>query len=517
MPAPEIGGVEPAGSRGEPFWTTGLPASRFAELTGNLQVDVAIIGGGIVGLTAAFLLKRAGRRVAVIEARRIGGATTGRSTAKITSQHGLIYRQLVASFGDTTARIYGEANQAAVRWIGRMVEEQRIECELEPKPAYVFTTKESEISALEKEAETAARLGLPASFVRDVPLPMAAVGAVRFDSQAQFHPAKYLAGLAQLVDGGGCHVFERTRAIAIDQGTPTRVHTDRGTIAAFDVIVATHLPTVKEGTFFAKAHPFAHPMLAGRLDPARDFDGMFISTGSPSISFRTAAAGHERYLVAVGRRYRPGHAEDAEKAMDDLVQLVSSRFGLSSIAHRWTNQDYAPMDGLPMVGRASSGTEHLFVATGFNAWGISNGTVAGMILADLIRREPNPWADVFDATRFKLLKGAPEFVGKNVQVAKELVGGYVKRPQATLAAIAAGDGAVLELDGERVAAHRDDEGRLHAISAVCTHMKCMVGWNPVERSWDCACHGSRFDVDGQVIHGPAVSPLTRKELPPDAT
>lgn len=497
------------------FWTATAreTAPAYPALSTDLEVDVAIVGGGIVGLTAAERLGRSGRSVAVLEARRIGQQVTGRSTAKVTSQHGLIYDRLIRDFGEEGARLYGEANEQAIRRIEAFVTELDIACDFARTSAYVYAAKPEEHPQIEREVEAARRLGLPAAYVDQLPLPFTTAGGMRFDGQAQFQPYDYTLGLARSAAGAG-RIFERTRVTAIEDGEPCAVRTEAGaTVTAKDAIVATHIPIGKIGLFFAKAFPYAHPVVAARVDATRTVDGMFISAGSPTRSVRFARHAGQTYLVAAGDSYKPGHADEQEQAFADLDRFLSEAFGVTASDYRWTNEDFNAMDGVPFIGR-SPGSRHEFVATGFNAWGLTGGTVAAMLLTDLIAGRANPWAELFNAGRAKPVAGGPSFLKENVHAARHLVSERVlkRRPDAA-ATIGPGEGVIIDLDGEQVAVHRDTEGRLHAVSAICTHMGCVVGWNGVDRTWDCSCHGSRFGLDGGVIHGPAVSPLEKKSPP----
>ncbi|MDP8914376.1 MAG: FAD-dependent oxidoreductase, partial [Pseudomonadota bacterium] len=463
-----------------------------------------------VGITAARLLKDAGLSVAVVEARKVGQEVTGKSTAKITSQHNLAYGKLARAFGEDGARTYAEANEAAIRLMADLASRYAIDCDFEPKAAYTYARGEQHLEAVEREVEVTQRLGLPASFTRDPGLPFPVAGAIRFDNQAQFHPCKYLAGLAATIPGDGCHVFEQSRAIDWEL---TRVVTAGGTVTARAVIMATHLPLGQVGLFYAENYPHMHPVIAARVDPARAPDGMYISVDEPRHSVRTHRAHNgDIYLIVTGPSFKHGHVDEERQGFAEIERFAAEHFGAGAPDYRWTNEDYTPMDGAPFIGWSSSARNGYLVATGFNAWGITNGTVAGIILAALASGRDHQWASLFDASRVKPIAGAKEFAKQNLEVAKELVGGYVTTKPHSFDELAPGEAAVLKVSGENVAAFRDEQGRLHAVSAVCTHMGCLVGWNENDRTWDCPCHGSRYEISGEVIHGPTYKPLEKKAI-----
>ncbi|HEV2747030.1 MAG TPA: FAD-dependent oxidoreductase [Allosphingosinicella sp.] len=490
------------------YWNATAAAPDFPQLSGDLNVDVAIIGGGIVGVTAARLLKDRGVKVAVLEARRVGREVTGKSTAKVTSQHGLIYQTLEQKFGEHGARLYADAQEAGVRKIHSLAEQHGIDADIEPKAAYVYTLDESYVSKIEKEAEVAQRLGLPASLTRETGLPFDVLAAIRFDDQAQFHPTKYVAGLAQTIPGGGCHIFENSRAIDWE---PTKVVTREGSVTARHVIMATHLPLGQVGGYYTQNHPYAEPVIAAPLRTVPP--GMYKSAEQPSHSIRTHRRGNgDVWGIVAGSGFKPGHGDDQRRYFEDIERWLTENFDAGPVQHRWVNEDYSPVDDAPYIGWSSSVGDAYLVATGFAAWGISKGTAAAMILADLVTGKDNPWLEIFDAARVKPIAGGPQFVKENVKVAAELVGGYLAGKPRSLGELARGEGAVLKIDGENVAAFRDETGQVHAVSAVCTHMGCILGWNEIDRTWDCPCHGSRFELGGEVMHGPAVKALEKKSL-----
>ncbi|WP_137391798.1 FAD-dependent oxidoreductase [Rhodoligotrophos defluvii] len=485
------------------YWNTTAAAPEFPQLSGEIDVDIAVIGGGIVGITTARLLKDRGLTTAVVEARKVGRQVTGKSTAKMTSQHSIIYQTLEQKFGEARAKLYAEAQETGIRKIRSLAAEHGIACDIESKPAYLYTLDENYVGQIEKEAEVARRLGLPACLTREIGLPFQVHAALRFDDQAQFHPTKYVVGLAATIPGGGCHVFEHSRVVDWE---PTRVATDHGTIRARHVVMATHLPLGQVGGYYAQAYPYAEPVIAARI--VQPLAGMYINAEQPSHSIRThARAKGDVYAIVAGTGFKPGHTDEERQYFADIESWLADNFDTGPVEYRWVNEDYTAMDGAPFIGWSSSGTDGYLVGTGFNAWGISNGTVAAMILADLAAGKENRWLDLFDATRVKPIAGGAEFVKENVHVASHLVTGYLSRKPKSFAELAPGEAAILKINGEHVAAFKDERGQVHAVSAVCSHMGCIVGWNEADRTWDCPCHGSRFELNGEVIHGPATKPL----------
>jgi glycine/D-amino acid oxidase-like deaminating enzyme/nitrite reductase/ring-hydroxylating ferredoxin subunit len=492
------------------YWVATAPETTFPPYRGgDLEVDVAVLGGGITGLMTAALLTQAGASVAVLEADRVARGVTGYTTAKVTSLHGLVYAELARTFGDDGARTYGEANQAGIALIERLTRQLGIACDFEHLPAFTYTEDPGSVSMIEEEAEAAQRAGLPASFSTSIGLPFEVQGAVRFEQQAQFHPRKFCVGLAEAIHGDGNHVFERTWALNLRLGSPCTVKTAHGDLRADQVVLATHLPFFDPTAFFAKTSPSRSYAAAVTLDgPAPQ--GMYLSADPPTRSIRPVVGGGNQAVLA-GEEHKVGHGGDTRPHYQALEAWARERFRLRSVDYRWSAQDYLPADKVPYIGRLIPGYGRLYVATGFKKWGMTHSAVAAMLLSDQLAGRHNPWSWLFNATRLTPLASAKEFAAHNLDVTLRFVGDRLRtlRPPPALG-LAPGEAGIRELGGEKVAAYRDEDGRLHAASGRCTHLGCLVAWNAAERTWDCPCHGSRYDYDGRVIHGPAVADLQPK-------
>lgn len=501
-------------SKAKCFWVESIKqtSKSYPALSGGVDVDVVVIGAGITGLSVAEKLIEEGKTVAIVEALKVGRQSTGHSTAKVTSQHSLLYHKLAKSFGEGNAGIYAAANQWAVEEIFALVKRYSIDCDFERKDAYVYAESDKALQQIKEEVDAASRLGLPASFIHDLSLPFPVKGAIKYSGQAQFNPCKYTDGLAQALHEAGCRIFENTRVSDIDYGEPCRIKTDKGILSGRDVVMATHLPIGQTGLFYARAFPHAQPVIAARINTDSAPEGMYINADSPTHSFRTAMGDDAQlYLVATGKRYKPGYPDEEEGAFNDLRNFIENNFPIPEIDFFWMNEDYDSMDDAPFIGRAS-GHDHLYVATGFGAWGITNGMVAGRVIADLIMGRENNWAGFFDPARVKPISGGKKFITENLHVSKHLVGGYLETLFKSAEDVSPGEGKIIHKDGQYLALYKDENNQIFCNSAMCPHMGCLVGWNRSEGTWDCPCHGSRFMHDGTLIHGPATENLKPKDF-----
>jgi glycine/D-amino acid oxidase-like deaminating enzyme/nitrite reductase/ring-hydroxylating ferredoxin subunit len=503
--------------RNPAYWSMGVDHPGYPALAGRASADVAVVGAGITGLTTALLLKREGLRVVVLDAGRVGGGITGHSTAKVTSLHALTYATLEKEKSETDAAIYARANQWAVDAIAELVGELGIDCGLERRPALTYTVEPGSGETIEREVEAARRAGLPAQLVRAADLPFPIVAGVLLEDQALFDPLRYVLGLAREVDGDGSVIHEGTRAVDVVEDTePLRVVTEDGNhVEAEFVVLACGLPFLDRGGFFARSSPSRSYCLALETDGPVP-GSMSINIESPTRSVRpiprAKGDGNGKPLLLVaGESHKVGQADDTEERYVALEAFAHRHFPVNGTVARWSSQDYIPVDGVPLIGRMPLSSEGLLVATGFRKWGLTTGMVAARIFSDLIRGRDNPWASLFDAGRAPLPDGAGEALKANLNVLKRFVGDRIRqRTGDSPEELAPGMGGICRMEGEPVAAFRDESGELRLLSPVCTHMGCRVTWNRAERSWDCPCHGSRFDVDGRVLVGPAVAPLEKR-------
>ena len=479
-------------------WIATAPTTSYPELTGSRTAEVVVVGAGIVGTTAAHLLTEAGLSVALLEARRIGRQVTGRSTAKITTQHSLIYHHLIENFDLETARHYADANRLGMNQIKQWVDHLGIECAFEQKHAYIYCNSPLRIDELEAEADASGRVGLEADLLDKAPLPFPTAGALQSRNQAQFNPAQYLIGLANATETAGASVFEETRVTSVEDKDGWQLKTGRASIQAKNVVLATNLPIAGPVPYDERTRPRSHIAMAFRVDPRAAIDGMFIGIDEPTHSLRMGRDQDGPLLIVLGAKFGTGLEGNVARHFGELEAWTRQHLEVGDVAWRWGNEDYETADRIPFAGAVPQALG-LYVATGFNAWGISNGTAAGILIAQQILGESPDWASVYDPKR-----KAPKKFNKGGSSQSIVVG---------LDDIEPGGGAVMNLGQGKIAVWKEDDGTPHAVSASCTHKGCIVTWNNADRTWDCPCHGSIYSAEGSVIHGPAVEPLPPRKFP----
>lgn len=490
------------GAGHQSIWKAAAPDLAFAPLAGDVEADVAIVGGGITGILSAHLLARAGQRVVVLEAGRIGEGTTGNSTGN-----------LYAMTGDRTRALRGAEEMAAV-WrarrhgvelIRQTVAERGIDCAFVTRPWVLFSEQEPEPPAYEHVRRIAQRVGLP---VRDArgELPFKVASALGIDGQAQFNPLAFVKRLASGIQGERCRVHEGSRVVALEQGERCVLRTAQGTVTAPWVILATHTP---KGVLKLQAalSPHREYGIAATLRGGGLPGGICWSAGSSRHSLRSFAIEGRDYLVVVGEHHKTGQQEDTQSCVDALASYARKHFELDEVKYRWSAQGYYAADGLPHIGESAL-APNILIATGYAADGLTYGAVAALILSDRIQGRRNDTAGLFEAGRVNPLDSAKDFITENVNVLGQYLKDLPGKAQAhDFADVGRGEGKTVSVSGEKLAVHRDADGMLHVVSAVCTHMQCIVAWNGAEQSWDCPCHGSRFSVEGTVLEGPAMTDL----------
>ncbi len=474
------------------------------------RVDVAIIGGGITGITAAHLLSRAGKRVVLVEAMSIGLGTTGYSTGNLYATVDSNLFRVRDRWGAETAAAVARSRSETIDAIERTVSEYTLNCGFVRCPHYLVATEASQLEQLEQEYGAALEAGLSAVRLEAAPQPWPAGQALRIDQQAQFHPVSYVRTLAETIASRDCRLFEHSAAIAIDDKNRT-VTTAGGTVRAQKLLMATHTPK-GFNILQTELGPYREYGIAARLsDESYPPSGIFWTLEEPGHSVRSHEAGGRKYLIAIGEKHKTGQHDDTDY-FKKVEEFARAYFPVESIEYRWSAQHYRSADELPYIGK-STASDDVYLATGFATNGLIYGPLAAAIITDDILGRKNPWGELYNARRFAPAKSAGSFLRENVNMVQQYLKDYLTHADVEkLQDIAPGEGSVAEVDGNKYAVYRNDTGQWTVLSPVCPHLGCIVHWNRLENSWDCPCHGSRFSCMGEVLEGPAITALEKKPL-----
>jgi glycine/D-amino acid oxidase-like deaminating enzyme/nitrite reductase/ring-hydroxylating ferredoxin subunit len=495
-----------------PAWIDDTPIRKFPKLQRNISADVLVVGAGVTGITVAYLLKKAGSKVALIERERVASIDTGHTTAHLTYVTDVGLQQLARNFGKDHAQAAWEAGAAAIDEIERIVEQEEIECEFARVPAYlharVGASSKKEASSLKKEADVAAKLGFDAAYLNSAPyfnLP-----AVRFANQAKFHPRKYLRSLVATIPSSGSHVFEKSAASEFD-AKKHRVKVNRNWISFGRVVVATNNPLVGLAGMTAatllqtKLSLYTSYVLGAQVPTGTIPEALFWDTREPYDYLRIDKRSGFDYVVFGGEDHKTGQKRNTKRAYARLLTRLKKIIPRVRVDHRWSGQIISTPDGLPYIGENA---ERQFIATGYCGNGITFGTVAAMMARDWTARRKNSWTELFAVERKKIKGAAWNYLRENKDYPYYMIKDRLARPEAdSVRELRPGEGMIIGRRGKKVAAFRDTNGNIHRLSPVCTHLDCLVRWNPSESTWDCPCHGSRFKPTGEVIAGPAEEPL----------
>lgn len=478
------------------LWSATTAFKSYPQLPGDLEVDVAIVGAGITGLSTAYMLAKAGKRVAVLEALKVGSGTTGSSTGNLYAPIDERLHSVESKHDKETMRAVASSRTAAIDFIEQRVQEFNIDCAFTRVPWFLFTTpednSESKSKQVAKEVEAARESGLSVREEAPEDFPYQVDTIANIAHQAQFNPLKYVQGLAAAIASDNCQIFEGTTVLDVEDGSPCVVHTQQGKVTAQQVIMATHSPKGIYAVHTAM-EAYREYAMAVRLKGDVPAGGIYWhQMEQQHHSVRPYSNDEGNFLLVLGEPHVVGHKEHNEESFLKLEAYMKKHFEVDHIVYKWAAQNYKPADNLPYIGTSPT-QSNTYIATGFAADGLVWGTVASMVLSDTIQGKENKWARTFDPKRFTPVASSKKFVKENMHVAKHLVKDYLFYDKETqLKDLKPGEGKTLEIDDEKLAAYRDEEGKLHVVSSVCTHMGCVVHFNNAEKSWDCPCHGSRF-------------------------
>ncbi|WP_087972284.1 FAD-dependent oxidoreductase [Oceanobacillus rekensis] len=492
----------------ESYWKDSTDLPEFPKLDKDIHVDVVIVGGGITGITSAYLLANKGLKVAVLEADRLLNGTTGHTTAKITAQHDLIYDELITNMGKSKARLYYEANTEALQFIKKTIDQHQIDCDFSEQDAYIYATTEGYEQKIQKEAKAYEQLRIDGALVDSIPFDIEVKNALVMRNQGQFHPIKYMNPLVQNITEQGGQIFENTTAVNVETGEQPAVLTrDGAKVTANHVLACSHFPFY-EGLGLYSTRMYADRSYALAAKVNKKFPGgMYISADKPNRSLRSVTINGEEMVLIVGESHKTGQGVDTMEHYKALEEFGQQVLGLEKINYRWSAQDLTTLDKVPYIGEITAGQPNILIATGYRKWGMSNGTAAALLLCDIVLKEKNNFKELYTPSRFYANPSIKNFFVQNADVVSHLIKGKLEMTNIDPFTLSNDEGSIISVKGERKGAYKDKEGKLHIVDTTCTHMGCEVEWNSGERSWDCPCHGSRFTYTGDVMEGPAEKPL----------
>lgn len=522
---------------------------KYNKLEKNIETDICIIGGGITGISTAYYLTKENLKVTVLDMGKIGFQTTGNSTAKITSQHGLFYKYLKDSKGEDFARLYYDANEDAIKNIKKIVEKENIECDLECQSAYVLAANREEVQKVKDEVEVVRGFGGHAEYLEreDIDknlLILNPLAAIRFKNQAQFNSYKYTIELAKVCKNLGANIYENTKVVDVrDEKDYYYLETEDGyKIKAKYLVITTKYPIINiPGFYFMKMYQSTS---YGISIPVKEklFDGMYITSTNPKVSLRMAKVDNniikdvvdgnienyakqdkenrkrvkekqnskidnEYVLIVVGADHKTGEKTDLSNSYKKLENIAKQIYPEGKVEDYWNTEDCITLDKIPYIGKYSSMWENAYVATGFNKWGITTSNIAANIITDMIIGRKNRYEDIFISTRVEPVKNRQEVGNMLKETVSSLVLKKFELPESEQASLKNEEGKIIEIEGEKVGAYKDKEGRIYTIVPKCAHLGCELSWNNLDKTWDCPCHGSRYDYTGKMLYGPTVKDL----------
>lgn len=499
---------------------------EYPKLKEEKQTEIVIIGGGLTGLTTAYYLTKAGKKVILLEKDKICSHTSGNTTAKITSQHGLFYNYLLQSVGRKEAKQYLEANEKAIENIANIIKEENIECDFEWQDSYVFTQKQEDVEKIKKEVEALEYLGFKSEFTENIEVSIKekqkeenkehiniqkkVLGAIKFKNQAQFNPCLYAQGLANKIEERKGQIFENSKVIDIKkEAEGYEVITEEAKIKAEKVVIASHYPIINApGFYFMKMYQVTSYLIAVETKEPL-FEGMYINSEDPTISLRTAKMGDKRLLLVGGMDHKTGAKIDLTNSYKRLEEVAKQLYPDAKVLFKWNTEDCIPLDKIPYIGQFSNMWPNVYVGTGYKKWGMTSSNVAANIITDKILGIENPYEEVFKSTRLKPIKNYEELGNMLKEVGYSAIINKLEKIDEYVKDVKQGEGKIVEIEGKKVGVYRDEKGKTYIVKPYCTHLGCELSWNNLDKTWDCPCHGSRFTYEGKSIYDPSIKDLEK--------
>ena len=496
------------------YWlSSGKIHEQMQEIDSDYTADVCVIGAGMCGLSTAYYLAKNNFKVIIVDKAEIGKKTSGHTTAKITLQHGLIYDYLINTFGTELASKYFEANKKAITNIEKIIDPENIDCDFEKHENYIYTTNQSDLSKIHNEVKALNILGGEnyAQFVTECGLPFKIEGAIKTKNQAQFHPIKYMNGLAKAIKNYGGLIFTNSLVSDVKKDAKGYVtYTNNYKIQSKYVVIASHYPFINfPGFYFSKMYQTTSYALGIKTNNPL-FDGMYINTGEPVFSFRTTPLdSNEKLLIISGGNHKTGFSPESENiyGYSLLENKAKELYPDCEILYKWNTRDCITLDKIPYIGEYSIFMPNMYVATGFNKWGMTSSNVAANIISDAILGKENKYAEVFNSNRLHPIKNRGEMGNMTKQVYHSYITNRLQIPEDAISEIKNDNGGIVRINGSAVGIYKSPEGKIYAVDPTCTHLGCLLTWNNIDKTWDCPCHGSRFDYTGKNLYDPAFKDL----------
>ena len=487
--------------------------SAQSTINDTKRCDVLIVGGGITGVATGIQLQKQGKQCIIVEAHTLCFGTTGGTTAHLNTFFDTTYPEIESKFGESNAQLACKAAKAALALVKQNVADYSIDCQLQPKDGYLYSQDQKQTEELDEIFSASVRAGAEISYSATIPVDIPFEKAVVYHNQAQFHPTRYVMSLAKEFTKIGGQILESCRLTNYsgdEQGL--EIETEKGIIHADFLVFATHIPPGINLLHFRCA-PYRSYAVAAQLNDNNYPDGLAYDMYDPYHYYRTQEVDGIKYLIAGGEDHKTAHEENTDACFNRLQAYLNKYFNIKEFTYRWSSQYFEPADGLAYIGKLPGHSDNILVATGYGGNGMTYSHIAALTLSDLILKGESEYASLYNPGRIKIAAGFTNFVKENVDVIEEFIGKRLgKEKLEELADLAPGEAKVVKYEGSSIALYKDDHGVLHAINPVCTHAKCIVGWNSAEKSWDCPCHGARYTPEGEVLTGPASKGLESIKL-----